>query len=59
MVLLHHVETDLDRDAYFRERARRTKATTAALKPEASVESEVDSEVVEEDLQHQNNTKRV
>jgi hypothetical protein len=57
--LLTKVEPDLDRDAYVAERSRRTKATIAALKPEASNESEVDSEVVEEDKQHQNNTKRV
>jgi hypothetical protein len=36
-----------------------TKATTAALKPDASYESEEDSEVVEEVQQHQNKTKRV
>jgi hypothetical protein len=53
------VEPDLDRDAYVTARSRRTKATSAALKPEASDESEVDSEVLEEHQQHQNKTKRV
>ncbi len=59
MVLVHHVQTNLDRDAYFAKRSRMTKATTAALKPDASYESEEDSEVVEEVQQHQNKTKRV
>jgi len=59
LVLHHHVQTNLDRDSYFTERARRTKATKAALRPEASYESEEDSEVVEEDQHHQNKTKRV
>jgi len=59
LALLLKVEPDLDRDAYVTERSRKTKATIAALKHEASDESEVDSEVVEVDQQHENNTKRV